>query len=107
MTAKARNKTGHKQFKIESEMTIYNAAEMKSTLMDTLNKCKELEIDLTKVGEMDSAGIQLLLLAKREAADQNKQLRLINHSDATLELFNLYQIADHFGDPIVLKHKRS
>ena len=107
MATKTRNKAGLKRIKIENEMTIYNAADIKSSLFDALNKCKELELDLSKVSEMDSAGIQLLLLAKREAVNLNKQLRLTNHSDAALELLNLYQLADHFGDPIVLKHDRS
>jgi anti-sigma B factor antagonist len=52
---------------------------------------------------MDSAGLQLLLLAKREAGNQNKSLRLVNHSEAALEIFNLYHMAEHFGDPIVLR----
>ena len=105
MTTRSKTKNGIRRLKLEGEMTVYNASVMKTTLIDTLQKCREMEIDLSKVNEIDSAGFQLLLLTKREAAKHNKSLRLINHSDAALEVFNLYQMAEYFGDPIVLKHK--
>ena len=105
MTAKTRNKKGIQRLKPEGEITIYNAASMKASFLDALHKCEEMEIDLSKVNELDSAGFQLLLLAKREANVQDKPLRLINHSEAALEVINLYHMAGHFGDPIILKRK--
>lgn len=98
MTIKVRTRNGVSRMKPEGEMTIYNAASMKPDIIDTLNKCDQMEIDLAKVGEIDSAGFQLLLLAKREAGNLGKPLRLINHSHATLEILNLYRMADHFDD---------
>lgn len=105
MSIKTRTRNGVCYMKPEGEMTIYNAAAIKTSLMNALQKGKEIEIDLAKVGEIDSAGFQLLLLAKREAGRCDKTLRLVNHTPAVLELLDLYQMAGHFGDPIVLRQQ--
>ena len=105
MSIKVRNRNGVCHMKPDGEMTIYNAAAMKEALHAALHKCRELEIDLAKVSDFDTAGLQLLLLAKREATRQDKPLRLVNHSPATLELLDLYHMAGYFGDPLVLKRQ--
>ena len=91
-----------KQVSIEGEMTIYTAAGLKSVLLDPLADCDELEINLSRVSEMDTAGFQLLLLAKREALQAGKALRLVAHSPATLEVMDLLNMAGYFGDPVVI-----
>jgi len=101
--SKAKNRAGIFRLQPEGEMTIYNAAALKVTLQDALHKNEEIEIDLSKVSEIDTAGLQLLLLVHREAASRQKPLRLVNYSAATLELFHLYQMAEHFGDPALVK----
>ncbi len=90
---------------VEDEMTIYTAVKLKETLMEHLQRCSELEIDLSQVDEMDTAGFQLLLLAKREAMQANKALCLVSHSRATLEVLDLYNMAAYFGDPLVLSEQ--
>ncbi len=87
---------------VEGEMTIYTAAENKAALFDQLDECKELELDLSVVNEMDSAGLQILLMLKREAAVKGKQLRLVNHSQAVFEVLELLRMQSHFGDPVVI-----
>lgn len=87
----------------EGEMTIYTADELKGRLVAALGQCKELEIDLSQVSEMDTAGLQLLVLAKREAAAKNKTLRLIFHSPAVVETLDLCNMSRAFGDPIVIQ----
>jgi len=46
--------------------------------------------------------VQLLMLAKREANAAGRTLRLVGHSRAVLEAFELLDLAGHFGDPILL-----
>ncbi len=87
---------------VTGEMTIYHAAEMKGELLSCLGHGTEVEIDLSEVSEMDTAGFQLLLLAKREAAKVGKPLRLVAHSTATLEVLDLYNMASYFGDPVIM-----
>ena len=87
---------------VEGEMTIYTAAENKADLFDQLDDCEELELDLSAVNEMDSAGLQILLVLKREAAVKGKQLHLVNHSHAVFEVLELLRMQSHFGDPVVI-----
>ncbi|MFZ1767405.1 MAG: STAS domain-containing protein, partial [Candidatus Nitrotoga sp.] len=61
------NKDGQSLLHIDGDMTIYTAAEIKDELMAHMAQPCEREIDLSEVSEMDSAGLQILILAKREA----------------------------------------
>lgn len=94
---KRQNKTA-----IIEDMTIYNAAAQKQMLLDALAGCDELDIDLSQVSEMDTAGFQILLLTKRTAVKANKTMRLSAHSKAVTELLDLYNMASYFGDPMVI-----
>jgi anti-anti-sigma factor len=90
----------------EGEMTIYQAAEFMNTLLDGISgdNGREIEINLSGVTEMDTAGFQLLVLAKREALRHNKTLRLVSHGAVTLAIMDLYSMASYFGDPVVITH---
>ena len=92
---------------LSGEMTIYAAALLKESLLTTIEDCPELEIDLAKVSEIDTAGLQLLILAKRQAAASDKTLTLIGHSHPVLELLELYNMASFFGDPVVITAQES
>ena len=51
---------------LETDLTIYNALDAKRQLLDAVHGAETLELDLSRVGEMDTAGFQLLVLAKRQ-----------------------------------------
>jgi anti-anti-sigma factor len=87
---------------LTEDMTIYNAAVQKQQLLAALNSCDELDLDLQQVGEMDTAGFQVLMLTKREAVSAGKTMRLTAHSKAVTEMLDLYNMASYFGDPIWL-----
>lgn len=87
---------------IEDELTIFTASERKNRLLDFLKSDDELEINLSKVSEIDTAGLQLLILIKREAAKTGKTLRLVMHSKPVLEILELTRLSQSFGDQIVL-----
>ncbi|WP_374348168.1 lipid asymmetry maintenance protein MlaB [Chitinimonas sp.] len=91
--------------RIDGAFTIYEAGDAKHHLLGDLNLAPELEVDLAGVTEIDTAGIQLLLLLKREAAQQEKPLHFHGHSKAVLALIDLYNMAGIFGDPVVLEGK--
>ena len=86
----------------EGEMTIYHAAELKPALLDALAQGDDIELDLSAVCELDTSGVQLLMLMKREAVAAGKALRLSGHSPAVLEVFELMGVGGWFGDPQVL-----
>ena len=55
---------------IKGEMSIFTALAVRQQLLDALEQpgAATIEVDLASVSEVDSAGIQLLIAAKREAA---------------------------------------
>lgn len=89
---------------IQDELTIFTAAEQKSALLAFLNTDDQLEIDLSKIDEMDTAGLQLLILIKREAAQLGKSLSFVMHSKVVLEILELANLTTAFGDQVVLSH---
>ena len=88
------------RFNIDGELSIFSAAALQQRLLDAISTGKEIEVDLSQVSEMDTAGIQLMVAAKREAADQKKLLRFAGHSQAVLDLIELFDLSEYFGDPL-------
>ena len=103
MTAKAKKNDGILCLSIMDDMTIYNAQSLKETLLGYCHPgTQELQLDLSAVAEIDSAGLQLLLLLKAEAQKRGFTLRLLRHSEAVIEIFELLKLGMYFGDPIVI-----
>lgn len=88
--------------RIEGDMDIYNAAALKEELMPVLEDARDLEISLADVTEIDTAGVQLLMLAKKVRAAHGHVLTLTEHSSAVLDVFELMDLVSYFSDPIVL-----
>ncbi|HEY9103349.1 STAS domain-containing protein [Chitinimonas sp.] len=88
--------------RIDGPLTIYEAGVSKRRLVDELNLAPEIDVDLSGVAEFDTAGVQLLLMLKREAQRQQKPLRFHGHSKAVLQVIDLYNMAGVFGDPLLL-----
>jgi anti-anti-sigma factor len=84
------------------DFTIYRAAELKSALLAPLAEARRIELDLAGVEHIDSAGCQLLMLAKREADAAGKTLAIVAHSPAVQSLIEFYHLAAWFGDPLVV-----
>ena len=102
MTAKVSMNESLGRINIESEMTIYTAQEIKNQLCSMTLEMNDIEIDLSRVTEIDTAGIQILILIKREAVKKNRNLRLMAHSQAVIEVIDACNLASYFGDPLVL-----
>ena len=93
---------------ILEDLTIYNAMEHKQKLLDALSSVNRLELDLSQVAEIDTAGLQLLILAKREAARLNKDLDIVAHSPNVRQTLDFCNLAAFFGDPVVISaHEHS
>lgn len=89
--------------RIEGELTIYRASGIKEILVAASGSGGCLELDLSAVSEIDTAGIQLLMAAKRRKAQHGGELALTGHSPAVLDAFALYDLAGYFGDPALLQ----
>ena len=74
---------------VEGEMTIYRAAELQPALLDLVRAHEAPALDLSAVTEFDSAGLQLLLVARTEAARLGKPLAVAAASPAVQDAFAL------------------
>ena len=84
------------------DLTIYHAYELKVRLCAALQDSEHLELDLSGVGEIDTAGLQLLIFAKREAARLNRTLSVIAHSPCVRQTLDFCNLGAFFGDPVVI-----
>ena len=100
--SRAKDKGKTVRLTLDGEMTIYHAQSIKEQMLAGLAQAKELELDLSLVGEIDTAGVQLLILAKREAGRAGKTLRLVGHSPAACEGLDFFNMAAYFGDPVLI-----
>jgi len=63
--------------RVTGEMTVYTANQIKQPLLDALiGGPAELQIDLSRVSEFDTAGLQMLLLVHREALAKGGELQI-------------------------------
>jgi len=84
------------------DLTIYHALEQKTMLLDALGDADELELDLTQVDEIDSAGLQLLILLKKEAQRRGKSVHIVAHSPAVRSVIDFCNLAAELGDPLLI-----
>jgi len=87
---------------VDGDLTIYNAAEIKQHLIAGIRGGAVLELDLSHVAEIDTAGLQLLALAKRESQKLGHALRIVSHSPAVREAIEFLNMVAFFGDPLVI-----
>ena len=87
---------------LTEDLTIYHALEQKHRLLDSLGSTDELELDLMQVGEIDTAGLQLLILLKKEAQRTGKHLSIVAHSQSVRAVIDFCNLAAELGDPLVI-----
>lgn len=89
---------------ISGEFTVFTAREIKQRLLDLIRQTEttDIEIDLSSVTEIDSAGLQLMVMAKIEGLCRDKTVRFCRHSDPVLDLIDTCGLGRFFGDPLLL-----
>lgn len=99
MTSQNSTSNASEALHITGELTIFRAEElMPALLADPAPRV----IDLSGVTDLDTAGLQLLMLAKKTALAAQRDLRLVGHSQAVIDVFELLNVAAYFGDPLVM-----
>lgn len=75
---------------LSGELTVYSAAELRELLSRSAGGSDEpLEVDLAEVTEIDTAGLQLLLLLRRRARASGRDLHIIAASNVVRETLSL------------------
>lgn len=92
----------NQRLSLAEDLTIYHALEQKTRLLDALATTDELELDLRHVGEIDTAGLQLLLLLKKEAQRTQKRVSIVAHSQEVRSVIDFCNLATELGDPLVI-----
>lgn len=77
---------------VAGELTISTATENKHRLLAALPGSPGLRLDLSAVSELDTAGLQLLLLVRREAARMNLTVELADPSPAVAAVLALARL---------------
>ncbi|MFT7772822.1 STAS domain-containing protein [Roseateles sp.] len=86
---------------IAGELTIYRALELKPQIMDEVTQRSRPCIDLSGVEEVDTAGVQLLLLAQREALARGVELQLLSPSAPVCDALALLWLSPRLEAPLV------
>lgn len=85
---------------LDGELTIYRAAELKPLLLAALPGTGPILLDLAEVTEVDTAGVQLLLLMRREALAAGRTLHLLHPSMAVAEALDLLDLGARCGEDL-------
>lgn len=94
--------TGENSLQLAGELTIYDAAEFKTALLNRLVATQELRVDLSGVTELDCSAVQVMLLAQREAAAADKTLQWEKHSQAVNQVLGILNLGGMLGQPVSL-----
>jgi anti-sigma B factor antagonist len=89
---------------VVGELTIQTAAERKAELLALLDSADEVEVVLADVTELDTAGLQVLLLAKREAAQLGKTLRLVSANRIVMDVLNIAHLSTDLDAAAITRH---
>jgi len=74
-------------------MTVYTCSDLKARLLEQLGEHTDAtEVDLSGVVEIDTAGLQLLLMAHRYAGDAGRKLRITNPSRPVSDVLELCRL---------------
>lgn len=93
---------GQPVLKLQGDLNIYAVSAARRDLAAKLEKHPGLSLDLSGINEIDTAGIQLLFWLKEELQRSGRDLPLIRHSAAMVEVLDLLNLAGCFGDPILI-----
>lgn len=83
------------------ELTLHQVRAITPRLIDLARSGDALALDLSGVCHIDTAGMQLLLAIRREAARACTPLALENPSPAVSELLSFYRLERMFASHIV------
>jgi anti-anti-sigma factor len=80
--------------RVHGEMTIYRAGEVAQTLLTAIAAHQgDVSLDLSAVTEFDTAGLQLVLMARRLAESKGHRLDVVQPSECVAEVLGLCNVS--------------
>lgn len=104
MTIDIQSKGKRARVTLTGDLTIYTVAEIKAGLAEAMSRATDIEVDLSGVTEVDSAGVQLMLIAKGNAGTK---VSFTKHTKSVLRLVDLANVGVALGDPLVLDAEKT
>jgi anti-anti-sigma regulatory factor len=74
---------------IDDELTIVTAAGHRETLLAALRDASDVRVELSGIPDLDTAGLQVLLLARDEGARRHVPVEFADPSSAVAEVLAL------------------
>ena len=85
--------------RFDGELTIYRAVELKPQMLALPAGSDAIRVDLAQVSEIDTAGVQLLLLSRREAQALSRPWQICAASSAVSEALGLLGLQQLLAAP--------
>lgn len=90
---------------LDDELTIYTANHFRELLSEQLPGMTHISVNLSKVTEMDSAGLQLLIAIKNLSTKY--EVKFLEHSSAVTEVLSICGLAGQFNDSVLILRETS
>ncbi|WP_328472498.1 STAS domain-containing protein [Actinoplanes sp. NBC_00393] len=84
--------TGLRRFIVDDELTIITAAEQRERLLTMFGDGSGVRVDLSGITDLDTAGLQLLLLARDEGVRRSVPVEFAEPSPAVAEVLALTRL---------------
>ena len=85
---------------LRGDLNIYNTPNFVNEISALFKSYNKIALDAGQVAEIDTAGLQTMIAAKKEAILNNKLFKIVNHSPAVIRLIDLLGLVGFFGDKI-------
>ncbi|WP_116811902.1 STAS domain-containing protein [Steroidobacter cummioxidans] len=87
-------KLSNGELRVDGEMTIYRANEVAQTLFAAVRAhAGDVQLDMSEVTEFDTAGLQLVLMARRMAESNGHGLEVVQPSECVIDVLKLCNVA--------------
>jgi anti-anti-sigma factor len=83
--------------RLSGELNIYHAVAVRDAVFALFAQHQQLEIDLSGVNEIDTAGVQVLLAGRRETARDGGEMRFSRHSKCVDDVVGAMNLAGILG----------
>lgn len=82
---------------LEGDLTIYTVSAAKTALFaDYENYVDPIALDASKITEIDTAGVQLLVFVKKILTDENKRVHIKSSNDTVSDILSNFAISSQF-----------
>lgn len=97
---------GTTKAKLHDALDVAGVAEARDQLLQVLESGESIRFDFSSLAEIDTAGVQLALALRKEAAARGKDCRFVHPSPPVEEVFRLLGCAGIFDESVLTSHAK-